>query len=348
MKRFASCWAGLLLCAAAPFALAANTWTVTSTGSGGACTADSTTDANCTLDVALTYAGNGDTILFSASVQGQTIVGNFDVGNNGLTHGLTIDASPNGVVLDGGGIYTVVYVSSGPVTLSHLTIQHGLGGNSGGGIVNHNADLTIDSCTIANNSATLGGAGMYLMDGTTTIINSTIANNAAVVGGGIDAFGTLVIANSTITGNSASNGYGGGLFTSASVTLFSSIIAGNLGNGAPDIDSSGVTSLGYNIVGNTTSSNFGSPAAGDQLGVDPLFAATGLANNGGATQTVALQSLSPARNGGSCAGNDGNNGYAVIPALSLDQIGHTRTSPGAIGCTVGAFDMTSIFYNGFE
>jgi hypothetical protein len=38
----------------------------------------------------------------------------------------------------------------------------------------------------------------------------------------------------------------------------------------------------------------------------------------------------------------------VIPAVTLDQRGYARTSPGAIGCTVGAFDMTSIFYNGFE
>ena len=66
---------------------------------------------------------------------------------------------------------------------------------------------------------------------------------------------------------------------------------------------------------------------------------------GGATQTVALQSASPARSGGNCAGNASS---PTIPAVTLDQIDHTRTSPGAIGCSVGAFDMTSIFYNGFE
>jgi hypothetical protein len=345
MKLLAACWVGLLLCAAAPFALAANTWTVTSTGSGGACTADSTTDANCTLDVALADAGSGDTIHFSASVQGQTIIGNFSI-----AAGLTIDASPNGVVLDGGGSYTVVYVASGPVTLSHLTIQHGQGSNSGGGIVNSGANLTVDSCTVANNNAASAGAGIYTLGGTTTtIINSTLASNTGVVGSGIYANGDLVIANSTVTGNSASGGYGGGVFAGASFTLASSIIAGNVGFGAPDIDSSGAISLGYNIVGNLgTFSGLGSPATGDQFNVDPLFVAAGLANNGGATQIVALQSLSPARAGGNCAGNDGSNGYAVIPAVTLDQRGYARTSPGAIGCTVGAFDMTSIFYNGFE
>jgi hypothetical protein len=156
----------------------------------------------------------------------------------------------------------------------------------------------------------------------------------------------LVIANSTVTGNSASGGYGGGVFAGSSFTLASSIIAGNVGFGAPDIDSSGAISLGYNIVGNlSTFSGLGAPATGDQFNVDPLFATAGLASNGGAMQTVALQSASPARSGGNCAGNASS---PTIPAVTLDQIDHTRTSPGAIGCTVGAFDMTSIFYNGFE
>ena len=333
---------GLLLCATAAFAQAASTWTVTGTGSGGACVADSTTDANCTLDVAIADAGNGDTIHFSASVQGQTIVGNF-----GFSTGLTIDASPNGVVLDGGGSFAVVYVASGLVTLSHLTIQHGQGNNSGGGIYNLGANLTVDFCTVANNNAASAGAGIYTNSGTTTtIINSTLASNTGVVGSGIYANGDLVIANSTVTGNSASGGYGGGVFAGSSFTLASSIIAGNVGFGAPDIDSSGAISLGYNIVGNlSTFSGLGAPATGDQFNVDPLFATAGLANNGGATQTVALQSLSPARSGGNCAGNANS---PTIPAVTVDQIGQTRTSPGAIGCTVGAFDMTSIFYNGFE
>jgi hypothetical protein len=84
---------------------------------------------------------------------------------------------------------------------------------------------------------------------------------------------------------------------------------------------------------------------GDQFNVDPLLVSAGLANNGGATQTVALQSPSPARSGGNCAGNVSN---PTIPAVTLDQRGYARTSAGAVGCTTGAFDMTSIFYNGFE
>ncbi len=338
MKRIASCWAALLLCAASPFALAANTWTVTSTGSGGACTANSTTDPSCTLGAAIADAADGDTVLFAPAIQGSTICCSF-----GLTAGLTIDGGSKGMILDGGGFGGVFYINSGNVVLSHLTIQHGIGNNSGGGIVNYGANLVIDSCTIANNTATVAGAGMYLSGGTTTIINSTFADNTSVVGGGIYALGALVIANSTFTGNTASGGYGGGLYAGGSFTLFSSVIAGNTGFGAPDIDSSATTTLGYNIVGNTTSSGL-TATTGDQFGVDPLFVAASLANNGGPTQTVALQSQSPARSGGNCAGNASG---PAISAVTVDQRGYTRTSPGAIGCTVGAFDMTSIFHDGF-
>lgn len=345
MKRLASCWIGLLLCAAASFAQATDTWTVTSTGSGGTCTANSTTDPNCTLDAAIADSSDGDTVLFASAIQGSTICCSFSIAN-----GLTIDGGSNGMILDGGGFGIVVYISSGVVNLRHLTLRNGLGDNSGGGIYITGGNLTLDSCTVSHNTAAAYGAGIFTANGTsTTIINSTIADNtvtSVAAGGGIYANGNLVITNSTIAGNAASGsspyGYGGGVFTAATLTLSSSIIAGNTATGgAPDIYGIGTqVSLGYNIVGNTSLSGL-NPTTGDQFGVDPLFTAAGPANNGGATQTMALQSQSPARSGGNCAGNESN---PSIPAVTLDQIGQTRSTP----CTVGALDMTSIFYNGFE
>ena len=50
---------------------------------------------------------------------------------------------------------------------------------------------------------------------------------------------------------------------------------------------------------------------------------------------------SPARTAGNCAGNASN---PTIPAVTLDQRGIARSTP----CTTGAFDLTSVFYNGFE
>ena len=347
MKRFAACWAGLLLCAAAPFALAANTWTVTSTGSGGACTANSTSDPNCTLDAAIYTATDGDMVVFAPSIQGQTICGTYPNGTYQNTPpSVTIDGSPNGVVLDSCGSGPIFGLDSGNVTFSHLTLQN----SPSVAIYDTGANVTVDSCTFKGNSASGGapsGGAIAQVGGAVLIVNSTFTNNSASSNGGaIAAYGNVTISNSTITGNHAANGGGVGGY---GITIMSSIVAGNSAStSSPDIYIfASAASLGYNLVGNSSGSGLAA-TTGDQFDVNPLFVTASLANNGGATQTVALQSLSSARAGGNCAGNDGSNGYAVIPALALDQRGYARTSPGAIGCTVGAFDMTSIFYNGFE
>src|SRR5215831_5984602 len=70
-------------------------YTVTSTSSGGICTLQSTSDPDCTLDAAIAAAASGTYILFSQSVQGQTIAVATPFPN--LTKDVTIDASPNGV-----------------------------------------------------------------------------------------------------------------------------------------------------------------------------------------------------------------------------------------------------------
>src|SRR5437763_577561 len=103
MNRFlANCllWIALLASAQA----SAATYTVTATGTGGACTAGSTIDPNCTLDAAISAGNGGGVVHFSAAVQTQTINGPFPNLN-----GVTIDASPNGVVLDGLNTYNVFY-----------------------------------------------------------------------------------------------------------------------------------------------------------------------------------------------------------------------------------------------
>ncbi|HXD83838.1 MAG TPA: choice-of-anchor Q domain-containing protein [Rudaea sp.] len=339
MKRIALCWAALLLCAESPFALAANTWTVTSTGSGGNCTANSSA-AGCTLDAAINAAGDGDLIHFSAAVQGQTISGVYLRNDFGS---LTIDGSPGGMILDGGGNGPFLALNSGNITLSHMTFQHA----TANAIYNTGATMTIDSCAFLNNSTSspsdANGGAVVQVAGSVFIVNSTfVGNSASGNGGAINAYGNVVISNSTITANHA--GSNGGGIGGYGFTIMSSIVAGNTAANNPDIYGfGGQASLGYNIIGNSSGSGLAA-TTGDQFGIDPLFVAAGLANNGGATQTVALQSSSPARSGGNCAGNASG---PTIPAITLDQIDHTRTSAGAIGCTVGAFDMTSIFHDGF-
>jgi len=161
------------------FSAQAATWTVTTTANGGTCTAGSTTDLNCTLDAAVTAAGNGDTILFAPAVQTQTIF--FQLLGN-LTASVTIDGSPGGVVLDGSGNHDMFYITGAPtVVLSHLTFQHGLGTADGGALYIDNGNVTVDSCTFAHNTAAIGGA-IYFNSGSLTILNSTLFDNHAPSG----------------------------------------------------------------------------------------------------------------------------------------------------------------------
>jgi hypothetical protein len=79
--------------------------------------------------------------------------------------------------------------------------------------------------------------------------------------------------------------------------LQNSIIAKNTGL-TPDVHLA-ITSLGNNLIGNTTGNTSGDNAQGDLLNVDPLFelgpdSKPLLKDNGGPTQTIALLPNSPA------------------------------------------------------
>jgi predicted outer membrane repeat protein len=227
-------------------------YTVTSTSSGGTCTLQSTSDPDCTLDAAITTAASGALIQFSQSVQGQTIAVATPFSN--LTKDVTIDASPNGVTIDGGGVSGIFYVDSGAnVVLRHLTVQHGFAGNSGGGLFNNNGNVTIDSCTFANNSAGIFG-GAISNGSTLLVLNSTFAgNHSGTTSGAIYAGGNVVVANSTFAANTASSN-GGAIYAPGSLTVFSSIFAANTAPSGPNILGypAGPVSLGYNLIDNAT------------------------------------------------------------------------------------------------
>jgi predicted outer membrane repeat protein len=310
----------LILLAAALAASAAGAhatssiYTVTATGSGGVCTGGATDDANCTLDAAIATASAGDIVQFGGAAAGHTIVGYWSVSKD-----LTIDASPNGVTLDGNNYTNVLYIDSGAsVTFRHLTVQHGIGNNSGGGLYMSSGNATIDSCTFVANNATLtGGAISSQSGGTIQVFNSTFANNhSGYTSGAIYAGGTVVIASSTFAHNTADNNSGAMLL---------------LGT---------FTSLGHNFIGSVGYLAYTS-GPGDQVGVDPQLATTTPTDNGGPTATFDLLPGSPARSGGDCSGNAS---APEIPPSGVDQRGLVRSVP----CTAGAVDMTSIFYGTFD
>jgi hypothetical protein len=222
--------------------------------------------------------------------------------------------------------------------------------NTGSGVVN-NGQMTMSGSTISGNSSTSSGGGLQVGYGNVTLVNSTISGNtAATSGGGVSSGGTstLELTSVTITGNTANGvgqmGHGGGGLASAPnmsghVLLRNTLIAGNFtASLGPDVIGR-VTSLGFNLIGETDDSLGWGPhdRTGDFFApLDPLLGP--LQDNGGPTPTHALLLGSPALDAGD-------------PTLggSVDQRGtvrfHTGVNPPV---DVGAFDAATRNAAGFR
>jgi hypothetical protein len=270
-----------------------------------------------------------------------TITNNHATGFGGFGAGifnegnLTINdstISQNGHVLGGGGIY-----SSGRLTINNSTIaanSAGIGGGiesrsilNGDGILTGGI-LTIKNSTIAANSAGIGGG--ILNNASLVIVNSTLTGNIAdsQYGGAIGNNGTLAVFNTTFAGNGAVEGAAIFNNVGATATLQNSIVANstNGGNCAGDI----ITSHGYNLSNDNTC-NFN--VVGDLNDIDPMLGP--LQNNGGPTQTMALQSGSPAIDSGNPGGCTDQAGHL----LKTDQRGKPRPDTEDVGgCDMGAYE----------
>ena len=233
----------------------------------------------------------------------------------------------------GGGYYDEV--GMGDVVSFYNCRINDNSAESGGGamVLGDGINLDIDSCSIDDNTAEFDGGGFYLSTSffseigavDCTLRNSTISSNiAGVDGGGIlagfegQASLQLTLNNCTVVQNTADNdtngtGDGGGLHLNGFPLLevANTIVANNTDSGGQAPDCWGtigsVNSLGYNILGINTGSNWPVGVTGDQMGtsvipVDPLLGP--LADNGGLglshlliPGSPALDSASPAADG---------------------------------------------------
>lgn len=204
---------------------------------------------------------------------------------------------------------------------------------SGGAICNGGtlkiAGTTFNTNSSQGNNAGYGGA-IYTYAGTLSVTNSTFYLNSATTSGGAiySAGGTVQISNSTFGINAENIGGGGALANVGSTVLIQNSIVANSGNGGNCAGT--ITSNGYNLSSDSTCNFSGS---GDLNGQNPKLGA--LHNNGGPTQTMALQKSSPALdagNPGGCRGFAGN-------LLKTDQRGQPRPGGGeTAGCDMGAYE----------
>lgn len=354
-----------LFLALAPTAQASATWYVDGVNGSDSNNCMSSATACKTVGHAISLALPGDSIMVAAATYTENLT---------IAYSLTIvGSSAATAIVDGGGVNTVVNISSAGanVTLSKLTIRNGSTQAPGGGISN-SSTLTIDNCTISGNrvgstsshSFGNGGGGIY-NSGPLTINNSTISGNSATsyrsnaFGGGIYNSGALTINDSAIFGNSAKSmldsSYGGGISNNGTLTISNSTISSNtiFGphargggiNGSAALQNSIVAYSGggnpENCYGTMTSNGYNLSSdntcdfngTGDLNNTEPKLGTLG--NYGGPTYTVPLLFGSPAIDAGNLGGCTDGTGTL----MKTDQRGRPRPDKEDIGgCDMGAYE----------
>jgi hypothetical protein len=255
--------------------------------------------------------------------------------------GLTIEGNMS--TIDGQNKVRVFEVASGAeLTLNNLTVANGRADNAGGGILNLGT-LEVNNSTISGNRAGTFSGGIHNV-GTLTVNNSTISGNrAGTFSGGIHNVGTLTVNSSTISGNSAGTDNGGiGNASAGTLTVNNSTISGNsANNNGGGIGNGSTATLNNTIVANNEGGNCaGLPVTDDggnlewpgndcgfALSADPLLGP--LADNGGPTQTHALQPDSPAIDAA-----------VECPPPATDQRGVSR--PQGDACDIGSFELEKL------
>ncbi len=302
---------------------------------------------------------DGDGVTNSVSIGGGILAIEAEVliENSTISENKAINRGGFFLPAGGGG---VSLFDGGNLTIQRSTISGNIAGNTadngsedayglGGGVsfVSYYGQLLIVESTISGNVAgntgtaddSFGSGGGVFSYGDTVVVNSTIAGNIAgsvdntgsyARGGELFARDELTVLSSTIVDNHAigHGAEGGGIANLGEETaeLHNTIVADNTADGGPDLFSSplGEFNAGYSLVENQNGATISVIPPGTVLsgpaGLSPL------ADNGGPTQTHALDAGDPVFN----TGDPGD-------CLATDQRGITRPQLG--GCDIGAFEF---------
>jgi len=232
---------------------------------------------------AVNAAMDGDTVQVGAGTYTQTVT---------ISKSLTLVGAGAGQTIIDGNNYTqhaplvAITGTAGQVTLSGLTLQHGLGG----GLLNNGqagleAARVVSSAIVANVNFRGGignGGGIDNEGGALTVISSTVAGNtAASNGGGLENGGAarLALVASTVSGNTAPSGVGGGiddggLNGSGLVTLTDSTVYSNTAADGGGLSIGGVGTLA--VTDSTVYSNTAATGGGlDDTNSSAVVALTG-------------------------------------------------------------------------
>jgi hypothetical protein len=296
----------------------ANTYIVTTNGDDPTnvmqCSGETSPFICMTLRDAINQA-NGDetgpTINFAITDTTITLLASLP--NVNVDPSMTIDGTSQNITVSGAGLYPVLEVANGALTINALTIANGscTGECYGGGAISvlsekSSPSLIVSNSTFYGNSGTSAGAiyccgfgGVQM-----TIVSSTFYGNSATAGGGgaISTSGPTTVTNSTFSHNT-STAAGSAIATTGSVDSSGTVVLTNTilaAEGAassqtcapaPD-DGSPFTDNGGNLSDDSSDScNLGEGP--NENGYYPDTGAGGLnlgtlANYGGPTETIAL------------------------------------------------------------
>jgi len=343
-------------------------------------TDDTTTPTAGMLRYAVNNAASGDTILFALTSGNETITIGAELAISGKS--LTIDGSntaSDGTATGSGTavtvqvttpgmstwrVFTLAPASGQTVAISALTLRGGVPNSGGVVYISTAGAVSLTGVTLKDGKANLYGGGLYVTAGSVTLTNTTINGNTADEGGGLCvAGGTATLTNSTLSGNSSYSGGGVYVFAGRTVTLVNSIVIANTattaGNdlfnasGTLNIYGSWYADLAGTVTTTATAPNVTTAYTSGDLG--------SLADNGGATPTLALNANAPAVGAGVLCYYNATDGYYFLgsdgsyykvtapttaftptdPAadlISTDQRGVTRAAP----LSMGAFQLVGV------
>jgi CSLREA domain-containing protein len=308
---------------------------------------------DCTLREAVVLAGSADRVLVPSGTYLLT------AGELSLNNDTIIGEDARKTIIDGDRKSRVLRVIEVQSRVSGVTIRNGNGvgvdpDGIGGGIFVHSGSLILQNSTVSGNTGTMGagiaasGSGIAALNGV-TVSGNTASTGRLTRGGGIaaDGSGGLILQNSTVSGNTAVDevgaaSQGGGVYSSGQLAIIASTIASNSadeGGGLYAVPpQSGTFSMSSSLISHgaggacggsadslTATANVISDATcqfkdpSNLQSVNPQIGT--LADNGGPTNTHALQPTSPAIG-------------RAASCLALDQRGFTRVAP----CDSGAYE----------
>ena len=245
----------------------------------------------------------------NAAKSGSSADGGTGSSGNGVNGPRGPDSLGGGIFLQGNGALT-------NCTFANNTVTGGDGGNGG--------DAAGAGIHIAGNGGNGGnglGGGLY-NSGTVVVVNCTFSSCGAIGG-------TNGLAGSGPSSSDGSPGHGrGGDIANGSGTfsLRNSILgASSAGTNAYDTSASRITDGGYNISSDASLNLSGA----SYKNTDPKLGS--LANNGGPTQTMAIQSNSPAINK-----------IPLADSPATDQRGIPRPQPQRGLADIGAYELVTL------